>query len=52
MTNNGVVFFFCEAGSFFNISTISASFMINLDGKIVGKNIRGLALKQVLEKNL
>ena len=41
-----------EAGRLYNISAIPASFMIDPDGKIVGKNLRGPALKQFLEKNL
>lgn len=41
-----------EAGRLYNISAIPASFMIDPDGKIVGKNLRGLALKRFLEKNL
>ena len=41
-----------EAGKLYNISAIPASFMIDPDGKIVGKNLRGPALKAFLEKNL
>lgn len=41
-----------EAGQLYNITAIPASFMIDPDGKIVGKNLRGPALKQFLEKNL
>ncbi|MBD1421367.1 TlpA disulfide reductase family protein [Sphingobacterium chuzhouense] len=41
-----------EAGRLYNITAIPASFMIDPDGKIVGKNLRGPALKQFLEKNL
>jgi peroxiredoxin len=41
-----------EAGRLYNISAIPASFMIDPDGKIIGKNLRGPALKQFLEKNL
>lgn len=40
-----------EAGRVYNISAIPASFMINPDGKIIGKNLRGSALKRFLEKN-
>lgn len=41
-----------EAGRLYNITAIPASFMIDPDGKIIGKNLRGPALKQFLEKNL
>lgn len=41
-----------EVGRLYNISAIPASFMVGPDGKIVGKNLRGPALKQFLEKNL
>ncbi|WP_118194376.1 TlpA disulfide reductase family protein [Albibacterium indicum] len=41
-----------EAGQLYNISAIPASFMIDPDGKIVGKNLRGPALRQFLEENL
>lgn len=41
-----------EAGRLYNITAIPASFMIDPDGKIVGKNLRGPALKQFLGKNL
>lgn len=41
-----------EPGQLYNITAIPASFMIDPDGKIVGKNLRGPALKQFLEKNL
>lgn len=41
-----------EAGKLYNITAIPASFMIDPDGKIVGKNLRGPALKQFLEENL
>ncbi len=41
-----------EAGALYNISAIPASFMIDPEGKIVGKNLRGPALKKFLEKNL
>lgn len=41
-----------EAGRLYNITAIPASFMIDPDGKIIGKNLRGPALKQFLEKTL
>src|SRR5690606_5275106 len=41
-----------EAGALYNISAIPASFMIDPDGKIVGKNLRGPALRKFLEENL
>src|SRR5690606_22962833 len=41
-----------EAGRLYNITAIPASFMIDPDGKIVGKNLRGPALKQFLDRNL
>lgn len=41
-----------DAGRLYNISAIPASFMIGPDGKIVGKNLRGPALKQFLESTL
>ncbi len=41
-----------EVGRLYNITSIPASFMIDPEGKIVGKNLRGPALKQFLEKNL
>ncbi len=40
------------AGQLYNITAIPASFMIDPDGKIVGKNLRGPALGQFLENNL
>ena len=40
------------AGRLYNITAIPASFMIDPDGKIVGKNLRGPALGQFLENNL
>lgn len=40
------------AGRLYNITAIPASFMIDPEGKIVGKNLRGPALKQFLENNL
>lgn len=41
-----------EAGRLYNITAIPASFMIDPDGKIIGKNLRGPALKQFLDRNL
>lgn len=41
-----------EVGRLYNITAIPASFMIDPDGKIIGKNLRGPALKQFLEKTL
>lgn len=41
-----------EVGRLYNITSIPASFMVDPEGKIVGKNLRGSALKQFLEKNL
>lgn len=41
-----------EAGQLYNITAIPTSFLIDPDGKIIGKNLRGVALKQFLEKNL
>lgn len=41
-----------EAGRLYNITAIPASFMIDPDGKIAAKNLRGPALKQFLEKTL
>jgi len=41
-----------EAGQLYNISAIPASFLIDPDGKIIGKNLRGPALKEFLEKKL
>lgn len=41
-----------EAGRLYNITSIPASFMIDPDGKIIGKNLRGPALKAFLEKTL
>ena len=40
------------AGSLYNITAIPASFMIDPDGKIIGKNLRGPALGRFLENNL
>lgn len=40
------------AGRLYNITAIPASFMIDPEGKIVGKNLRGPALGQFLENNL
>jgi len=40
------------AGALYNITAIPASFMIDPDGKIIGKNLRGPALKRFLENNL
>ncbi len=40
------------AGRLYNITAIPASFMIDPDGKIIGKNLRGPALGQFLENNL
>lgn len=40
------------AGGLYNITAIPASFMIDPDGKIVGKNLRGPALGRFLESNL
>ncbi|MEX2591205.1 MAG: TlpA disulfide reductase family protein [Anditalea sp.] len=40
------------AGRLYNITAIPASFMIDPDGKIIGKNLRGPALEQFLENNL
>lgn len=41
-----------EAGRLYNISAIPASFMIDPEGKIIGKNLRGPALKQFLDETL
>lgn len=41
-----------EAGALYNITAIPASFMIDPDGKIVGKNLRGIKLKEFLEETL
>lgn len=41
-----------EVGRLYNITSIPASFMIDPDGKIIGKNLRGPALKRFLEKTL
>ena len=41
-----------EVGRLYNISAIPASFMIDPEGKIVAKNLRGPALGQFLEKTL
>ncbi len=41
-----------EVGRLYNITAIPASFMIGPDGKIIGKNLRGPALKRFLEKTL
>lgn len=41
-----------DAARLYNITAIPASFMIDPDGKIVGKNLRGPALKEFLEKHL
>lgn len=40
------------AGRLYNITAIPASFMIDPEGKIVGKNLRGPALQRFLENNL
>lgn len=41
-----------EAGKLYNIEAIPASFLISPEGKIIGKNLRGPALKEFLEKTL
>lgn len=41
-----------EVGRLYNITAIPASFMIDPEGKIIGKNLRGPALKEFLEKVL
>lgn len=41
-----------EAGKLYNITSIPASFLISPDGDIVGKNLRGPALKAFLDKTL
>ncbi|WP_235941004.1 TlpA disulfide reductase family protein [Cyclobacterium roseum] len=41
-----------EAGRLYNITAIPASFMIDPEGKIIGKNLRGPALQRFLERNL
>lgn len=41
-----------DAGRLYNITAIPASFMIDPDGKIIAKNLRGDALRQFLEKTL
>lgn len=41
-----------EAGRLYNITAIPASFMIDPEGRIVAKNLRGPALRQFLEKTL
>ena len=41
-----------QAGGLYNITAIPASFMIDPEGKIVGKNLRGPALKEFLEEVL
>lgn len=41
-----------QAGRLYNITAIPASFMIDPQGKIVGKNLRGPALKDFLEEVL
>ena len=40
------------AGRLYNITAIPASFMIDPEGKIIGKNLRGPALGRFLENNL
>lgn len=39
-----------EASQLYKITAIPASFMIDPDGKIVGKNLRGPALKRFLQE--
>lgn len=41
-----------EVGRLYNITAIPASFMIDPNGKIVGKNLRGPQLQKFLENNL
>lgn len=41
-----------EAGRLYNITSIPASFLISPEGEIIGKNLRGPALKEFLEKIL
>lgn len=41
-----------DAAGLYNISAIPASFMLNPQGKIIGKNLRGPALQRFLEENL
>lgn len=41
-----------EAGQLYKITAIPASFMIDPDGKVVAKNLRGPALKRFLEQTL
>lgn len=41
-----------EAATLYNITAIPASFLIDPDGKIVAKNLRGPALKEFLAKTL
>jgi peroxiredoxin len=41
-----------EAGRLYNITAIPASFLVSPDGEIIGKNLRGPALKEFLEKTL
>lgn len=41
-----------EAGRLYNITAIPASFLISPEGEIIGKNLRGPALKEFLEKTL
>ena len=41
-----------EAGKLYNITAIPASFLISPEGEIIGKNLRGPALKNFLEKTL
>ena len=41
-----------EAGRLYNITSIPASFLISPEGLIIGKNLRGPALKAFLEKTL
>lgn len=41
-----------EAGRLYNITAIPASFLISPEGEIIGKNLRGPALKEFLEKIL
>lgn len=41
-----------DAARLYNISAIPASFMLDPEGKIIGKNLRGPALKRFLEENL
>ena len=40
------------AARLYQITAIPASFMIDPEGKIVGKNLRGQALKEFLEQHL